>query len=63
MRDIAVVISNANKNVTPIKTIDAIKNAGFKNVFVQWYNEEGEYSQEEQLEYARKHVRNGLCVY
>ena len=58
MRDIAVVINNGNKNVTPIKTIDAIKNAGFKNVFVQWYNEEGEYSQEEQLEYARNQGLN-----
>lgn len=53
MRDIAVVINNGNKNVTPIETINAIKNAGFKNVFIQWYNEEGEYSQQEQLEYAR----------
>ena len=58
MRDIAVVINNGNKNVTPIETIDAIKNAGFKNVFVQWYNEEGEYSQQEQLEYARKQGLN-----
>ena len=45
MKDRAVVINNGNKNVTPIETIDAIKKAGFKNVFVQWYNEESKYSQ------------------
>jgi len=58
MRDIAVVVSNDNKNVTPIETIDAIKKAGFKNVFIQWYNEEGDYSQEEQLGYVRKQGLN-----
>lgn len=54
MRDIAVVISNDNKNVTPFETMDAIKKAGFKNVFIQWYDKEWEYSQEEQLKYARE---------
>lgn len=54
MRDIAVVISNDNKNVTPFQTIDAIKKAGFKNVFIQWYDKEWDCTQEEQLKYARK---------
>ena len=63
MRDIAVVINNGNKNVTPIETIDAIKNAGFKNVFVQWYNEEGKYSQEEQLEYVRNQGLNVIFAH
>lgn len=53
MRELAVVIQNDNKNVTPIETIDAIQKAGFKNVFIQWYNEEWKISQKEQLEYAR----------
>lgn len=55
MKDLAVVISNDNKEVTPFETIDAIKKTGFKNVFIQWYDDnEWEYSQEEQLKYARK---------
>lgn len=37
-REIAVVVSNDNKDVNVIETINAIQNAGFKNVFVQWYN-------------------------
>ena len=40
-REIAVVVSNDNKNVSVIETINAIKNAGFKNVFIQWYNKDG----------------------
>lgn len=58
MKKIAVVIHNNNENVTVIETIDAIKKAGFKDVFVQWYNKEWEYSQEEQLKYARKQGLN-----
>ena len=34
--NIAVTISNANKNVTPIESIHAVKEAGFKNVFVEY---------------------------
>lgn len=58
MKKIAVVIHNNNENVTVIETIDAIKKAGFKDVFVQWYNKEWKYSQEEQLKYARKQGLN-----
>ena len=54
MRDIAVDVNNRNENVTPIQTIEAIKDAGFNNVFVQWHNKEWECSQEEQLEYIKK---------
>ncbi len=55
MNDLAVVISNDNKNVTPYETIDAIKEAGFKNVFVQWYDKDDFLvSQEEQVRYARE---------
>lgn len=52
--DIAVVVSNDNLNVTIYETIDAIKNAGFKNVFIQWYNKDWNISQEEQLKYIRE---------
>lgn len=34
-REIAVVVSNANKNVNAVDTIDAIQNVGFKNVFIK----------------------------
>lgn len=56
MKELAVVISNDNENVSPYETIDAIASSGFKNVFVQWY--ENDYksfdvSQEEQVRYAR----------
>lgn len=50
-REIAVVVSNANKEVNVFDTIDAIQNAGFKNVFIQWYNREWNPTQEEQLKY------------
>ena len=60
MRELAVVVNNMCEAVTPIEMIDAIKNAGFKNIFLQWYNrEELSISQEEQLKYARE---NGLKV-
>ena len=58
MNELAVAIQNENENVSILETIESIKNAGFKNVFVQWYNEEGQYSQEGQLEYARKQGLN-----
>ena len=53
-RDIVVVVSNPNKDVSAIETIDAIRNAGFTNVFIQWYNRDWKPTQEEQLEYIRK---------
>ena len=59
MREIAISISNRNKNATPIQTIDAVKAAGFQKVFVQWYNESWEISQQEQLDYIRA---SGLAV-
>lgn len=58
MNDVAVVVSNSNKGVTPYETIDAIKNAGFKNVFIQWYNRDFNPTQEEQYEYIKKQGLN-----
>lgn len=54
MRELAVVVNNSNKDVSVFETIDAIKNAGFKNVFIQWYNESWEPTQEEQLKYIKE---------
>lgn len=63
MRDIAVVANNENKTITPIQTIDAIKDAGFKNVFIQWYNEKWEPRQEEQLSHIRSLGLNVLFAH
>ena len=46
---LSVVVSNDNENVKPEETIKAIKDAGFKNVFVQWYDKEYETSQLQQV--------------
>ena len=53
MQDLMVVVSNANINNNPLETIAAIKEAGFKNVFIQWYNRDFIVSQEKQLEYIK----------
>ena len=62
-REIAVVVSNDNKNVSVIETINAIKNAGFKNVFIQWYNKDWTITQEEQLKYIRKKGLNVIFAH
>lgn len=62
-REIAVVVSNANKDVDVIDTIDAIQNAGFQNVFIQWYNREWRPSQEEQLKYIREKGLNVIFAH
>ncbi|MDE5831175.1 MAG: hypothetical protein K2H53_06195, partial [Clostridia bacterium] len=55
MRDVAVAIQNDNEGVSVIETIHAIKNAGFRNVFVQWYDEKDwEYSQKEQVKLCKE---------
>ena len=54
MRELAVAIQNENEKVSIIETINSINNAGFKNVFVQWYDENLEYSQEEQVKLCKK---------
>ena len=54
MRELAVAIQNENEKVSIIETIISINNAGFKSVFVQWYDENLEYSQEEQVKLCKK---------
>lgn len=54
MRELAICVNNANKNVTVLDTINSIKNAGFKNVFIQWYDRDWEISQQEQIDFCKK---------
>ena len=58
MNNLAVCITNDNKTVTVYETIDAVVNAGFKNVFIQWYDQNFEVSQEEQLKYIKSKNKN-----
>ena len=46
-------VQNDNLNVSPKETIYAIKKAGFDGVFLQWYNKNLEFSQEDQLKLCR----------
>lgn len=57
MRELAVVVQNSNKNVTGFETIDAIKNAGFKNVFIQWYDD-NRWNEQAQVDYAKEQGLN-----
>ncbi len=54
MRELAVAIQNENDKVSIIETINSINNAKFKNVFVQWYDDNWEYSQEKQIEMCKQ---------
>ena len=47
-------VNNSNSNDSVIDTIHAIKKAGFDGVFLQWYNRDLEFSQEEQLKLCRE---------
>ena len=59
MKDVMVVVSNANINNNPYETIKAIKESGFQNVFIQWYNRDFIVTQEQQLEYLKELGLNG----
>lgn len=54
MNELAIAIQNGDENVSILETIKSIKNAGFKNVFVQWYDKEWEHSQEEQVKICKE---------
>lgn len=47
-------VHNNNKGVSPQETIYAIKNAGFDGVFLQWFNKDWEFSQQQQLSLCRE---------
>jgi len=51
---IAVVVSYDNKNIDALQTIKAIKQAGFENVFVQWYDKDFSVSQQEVVKACQK---------
>ena len=54
MENLAVCVQNGNKNVTTKETIDAIYNAGFKKVFVQYYRRKDmEFKELQQIDYCR----------
>ena len=53
-RKIVVSISNDTEGISQYQAIKAIKDAGFENVFIQWYNKDWEISQSEQLRYAKE---------
>lgn len=63
--ELAVVVSNYNKNCNVYETIDAITKANFKNVFVEWFNNDygWEVSQEEQLEYVQSKGLNVIFAH
>jgi len=54
MRELAVAIQNSNKSVSIIETINAVKKSGFQNVFIQWYDENWTYTQEEQVKLCKQ---------
>ena len=54
MQEIAVVVHNSNENVNVLETINSIKNAGFKNVFIQWYDKDWECSQDKQVKICKE---------
>lgn len=47
-------VQNDNKNTTPKETIKAIKDAGFDGVFIQWYDKNWEFSQQQQVDYCKE---------
>ena len=47
-------VQNANEQVNIQDTIYAIKNAGFDGVFIQWYDDNLEFSQQPQVDLCRQ---------
>lgn len=62
-REIAVVVNNKNQGVSVYETINAIQKAGFKNVFIQWYNRDWNPNQEEQLKYIKEKGLNVIFAH
>ena len=54
MRKYIQCVQNSNKNVSVKDTIYSIKNAGFDGVFLQWYNKDWEFSEQQQLDLCRE---------
>ena len=47
-------VQEANENNNPKETILAIKKAGFDGAFIQWYNKNWEFSQQQQIDFCRE---------
>ena len=54
MRKISQCVQSGNETVDAYQTIDAINEAGFDGVFIQWYDKDWTPSQQERLDYCRK---------
>ncbi|MBO4823687.1 MAG: sugar phosphate isomerase/epimerase [Clostridia bacterium] len=46
-------VQNDNKNINAGETIEAIKNAGFNGCFVQWYDKDWDFSQQQQVDLCK----------
>lgn len=53
-RKLIQCVQNDNKTVSVKETICAIKKAGFDGVFVQWYNKDWDFTQQQQVDYCRE---------
>ena len=53
-RKIIQCVSNKNQKITPQQTIQEIKNAGFDGVFIQWYNKDWQFSQQQQVDLCKQ---------
>lgn len=47
-------VQNDNQNTEPKETIKTIKDAGFDGVFIQWYDKNWEFSQQQQVDYCKE---------
>ena len=57
--ELAVCVQHENRGVTIFETIDAIKKAGFKNVFVQYYHRQDlDYDELDVIDYCKKQGLN-----
>lgn len=36
MQEVAVIVSNDNKEISDIEILDSIKESGFRNIFIHW---------------------------
>lgn len=54
MRKLIQCVQYDNKNVNALQTIKAIKQAGFNGVFLQWYDKDWQFSQEEQFKLCKE---------
>lgn len=55
MQEVAVIVSNDNKEISDIEILDSIKESGFRNIFIHWEsNEYNEHNWAEQIEYINK---------